>query len=546
MKTLASIIIIVTFLAFDFYPQQKSTITFKVVLQKPIPENESVFIMGDFNAWDPGNMGYGNSGWELAIELKKDSTGIFSTTQEFDLGDTMKYLYTRGSHYSTEYSFDGRQRNDRQIVAEKSKTIVDTIETWRDYYLTEVKNVILIPLEKQSPEKMVMDGKPRTNYGSLLYDEEMRNTFASGYRISNTINKIPPNLSDIISFPFVISDAPDNSIIIIAGKREHSNKWSIFVDKNNDNGIDESEFVSEALEKTDTTLKKEDTLKVAYDKLIDDKIEIDTVTFIVGSYSKPLLDQYRSSSREDAPVIVYGLFFDLREGTFLEGDKEFKISVFNILPGSSYGFKSFFMMAIDLNNDDKYDFSKGSLENIQVYKESIDKPINLDDVDINILDIDNHGNWIKVFVSEKIKTEVRSTIPGNPAPEWEGISLTGENVSSKSLSGKYILLDFWATWCKPCVEELKNIKQAHKDFANNELKIVGILIDENKEKVQSFIVSNQISWLQIFDSSSTIKNKFSVNGIPDPILISPDGKIVERGQTLRGSNLYETLKKYLE
>jgi hypothetical protein len=265
MKIITSILITLLFqflLSTDnFCQQEKVVITFNAVLINPIPETESVFIMGDFNAWDPGNMGYGNSGWELAIELKKNSTGIFSTTQEFDLGDTVKYLYTRGSHYSTEYSLDGRQRNERQLVAEKSKTIVDTIETWRDYYLTEVKNVIVIPLEKQSPEKMVMDGKPRTNYGSLLYDQEMRNTFASGYRISNQINKIPPNLSDTISFPFVISNAPDNSIIIIAGKRENSNRWSIFVDKNNDNEIDESEFISDALEKTDTTLKREDTLK---------------------------------------------------------------------------------------------------------------------------------------------------------------------------------------------------------------------------------------------------------------------------------------------
>jgi thiol-disulfide isomerase/thioredoxin len=502
--------------------------------------------MGDFNAWDPGNMGYGNSGWELAIELKKDSTGIFSTTQEFDYGDTIKYLYTRGSHYSTEYSFDGKQRNKRNIVVKKNETIIDTIETWRDYYLTETKNVILVPLQKQSPEKMIMDGKPRTNFGSLLYDEEMRNTFAKGYRISNHINKIPSDLTDTISFPFVISDAPDNSIIILAGKRENSNEWSIFVDKNNDNEIDESEFIFEALEKTDTTLKREDTLEVAYDKLVDDKIKIDTVTFIVGSYSKPLLDQYRSSLREDAPVLTYGLYFDLREGIFLEGDKEFKISVSNIPPGSSYGFKSFFILAIDLNNDDKYDFSKGSLENIQVYKESMGKPINLGDVDINILDIDNDGNWIKVFASEKIKTEIRNTTPGNPAPEWEGVSLTGEKVSNTSKGGKFILLDFWATWCKPCIEELKNIKTAHQDFSVDKLEIIGILVDEDKEKVQSFIVNNQITWLQIFDDASTIKNKFSINGIPDPILISPDGKIVERGQTLRGSNLYETLKKYLE
>ena len=546
MKTIASIIIIIAFLALDFYPQQKITITFKVVEPNSIPKTESVFIMGDFNAWDPGNAGYGNSGWELAKELQKDSTGIFSTTQEFDLGDTVKYLYTRGSHYSTEYSFDGKQRNKRNIIVKKNATIIDTIETWRDYYLAETKNVILVPLEKQNPEKMIMDGKPRTNFGSLLYDEEMRSTFAKGYRISNHINKIPPDLTDTISFPFVISDAPDNSIIILAGKRENSNKWSIFIDKNNDNEIDESEFVAEALEKTDTTVKREDTLKVTYDKLINDKIEIDTVTFIVGSYSKPLLDQYRSSLREDAPVMVYGLYFDLREGVLLEGDKEFKISVSNVLTGSFYSFKSFFILAIDLNNDDKYDFSSGSLENIQVYKESIDKPINLGDVDLNILDVDNYGNWIKFFVSEKIKTEIRDTTPGNPAPEWEGKSLTSKNVSSQSLREKYVLLDFWATWCKPCVEEIKNIKLVHQTFSADKLEIIGVLVDEDIEKVQHFIDKNKITWLQIFDGASTIKSKFSVNGIPDPILVSPNGMIVERGQSLRGSSLNETLKKHLE
>lgn len=526
--------------------QEKVAITFKVVLPNSIPETESVFIMGDFNAWDPGNMGYGNSGWELAIELKKDSLGIFSNTQEFDSGDTVKYLYTRGSNYSVEFSLDGKRRIERQIVADANKTIIDTIETWRDQYLSEVKKAITIPLVKQNPKKMVMDGKPRTNYGSLLYDEEMRNTFAKGYRISNHINKIPPNLSDTISFPFVISDAPDNSIITLAGKRGNSNKWSIFVDKNNDNEIDDSEFISEALEKTDTTEKREDTLRVVYDKLLNDKIEIDTVTFIVGSYSKPLLEHYRSSLREDAPVLVYGLYFDLREGVLLEGGKEFKISVSNILTGSFYGFKSFFILAIDLNDDDKYDFSSGSLENIQVYNESIDKPINLGEFSINILDIDNYGNWIKVFVADNNQSEIKSTTPGNPAPKWEAQTLTGEQISSQSLKGKYVLLDFWASWCKPCVEELKSIKTAHQDFSVDKLEIIGILVDEDKEKVQKFIDINQITWLQILDSADIIKNMFSVEGIPDPVLISPEGIIIERGQSLRGSNFGETLRKHIQ
>lgn len=540
-------ILIIFIFAFTALSQQeKVAITFKVVLPNSIPETESVFIMGNFNAWDPGNMGYGNTGWELAIELKKDSLGIYSNIQVFESGDTVKYLYTRGSNFSVEYSSDGKRRVERQIVADANKTIIDTIESWRDQYLGKVKKIITIPLAKQNPEKMVMDGKPRTNYGSLLYDEEMRNTFAKGYRISNHINKIPQNLSDTISFPFVISDAPDNSIIILAGKRGSSNKWSIFVDKNNDNEIDDSEFISEALEKTDTTEKREDTLRVAYDELLNDKIEIDTVTFIVGSYSKPLLDQYRSSLRDDAPVMVYGLYFDLREGVLLEGGKEFKISVSNILTGSFYGFKSFFILAIDLNDDDKYDFSSGSLENIQIYKESIDKPISLGEFSINILDIDNYGNWIKVFVANNNQTQLKSTTPGNPAPKWQGQTLTGEQMNSQSLKGKYVLLDFWASWCKPCIEELKNIKQANEDYSNNKLEIVGILIDEKMEKVQNIIDIYQITWLQILDSADIIKNKFSVEGIPDPVLISPEGIIIERGQSLRGVNLSETLRKYIQ
>lgn len=124
--------------------------------------------------------------------------------------------------------------------------------------------------------------------------------------------------------------------------------------------------------------------------------------------------------------------------------------------------------------------------------------------------------------------------------------MTGETISSQSLNGKYILLDFWATWCKPCLEEIKNIKSAYQDFFADKLQIVGILIDENKEKVQSFMDKNQINWLQIFDDASIIKNKFSVKGIPDPILISPDGLIIERGPSLRGLNLGAMLKKYLE
>jgi len=548
MKTFTfSLVVFLCFIFKDSFSQQeKVSITFKVISLVQISEDESIFIMGNFNAWDPGNDGYGNSGWELAIKLQKDSSGVFSTVQQFNPSDTIKYLFTRGSHYSIEFSSEGKKRNERTIIADKDKSVIDTIDNWRDFYLSAAKIPNIISFNKTCPDKIIREGKPQKTFGTLLYDSEMRNTFASGYRIYNKVKKIPPGLSDTISFPFVISDAPDNSILVLAGKRKPYNKWAIFIDKNNDNEIDDSEFVYEALENTDTLKMREDSVIVTYDNLVSDKIEKDSLVFIISSYNKPILDHYKSCLREGTPVLAYSLYYDLREGVLDYNNNLVRIGILPLYVGHNFRLKNYFTLFVDINEDTLFDMSKGSPEYFEVYNELIDKPINLGDFSLNIIDVDNHGNWLKVFVSDNTKSEIRNTTVGNQAPDWEGTALTGENISSQSLKGKYILLDFWATWCKPCTEEIKNIKLAHQTFSKENLEIIGVLIDENKEKVQLFIDKNQIDWLQIYDQESIIKNLFSVKGIPDPILISPEGIIIERGQSLRGSNLEMTLSKYLK
>lgn len=274
-----------------------------------------------------------------------------------------------------------------KAAVDANKTVIDTVETWRDYFLSEVKKVIYIPFEKQKPEKIIRNGKPWTSDGSLLYDEGMRNTFESGYRISNHINKIPPNLKDTISFPFVISDAPDNSIIVFAGKRNTSNKWAIFVDQNNDNEIENSEFVFEALEITDTTKHKQDTINVTYDNLVNGYIKKDTIVFIISSYNKPILDNYKSCLREDAPILGYSLFSDLREGILQYNNNNIRLGALLFYTGHNYGFKYWFNLLIDFNDDNIFDMSNGSSENIEIYNESIDKSVNLGAFALNIIDI---------------------------------------------------------------------------------------------------------------------------------------------------------------
>ena len=91
------------------------------------------------------------------------------------------------------------------------------------------------------------------------------------------------------------------------------------------------------------------------------------------------------------------------------------------------------------------------------------------------------------------------------------------------MNGRVVLVDFWATWCGPCNEELPQIKQISKDFAGQPLIILSISSDEDAQTWKDFIQKNGMTWPQYRDTSHRLSQLFQVEGIPSYFTIDSDG-----------------------
>jgi thiol-disulfide isomerase/thioredoxin len=149
-----------------------------------------------------------------------------------------------------------------------------------------------------------------------------------------------------------------------------------------------------------------------------------------------------------------------------------------------------------------------------------------------------------------IKDKYYGIIPGKIIPEYQIPSLTknGETISKKSMLGKIYLIDFWATWCGPCLSEMPYLHDAYIKYSSKGLEILSIAFDQ-KDNVEKFRSEKwRLPWLNsvVEDGfSSQIAKSFSISGIPKPILVSKDGKIIAVDEELRGDKLNKTLEKYI-
>ncbi len=109
--------------------------------------------------------------------------------------------------------------------------------------------------------------------------------------------------------------------------------------------------------------------------------------------------------------------------------------------------------------------------------------------------------------------------------------------------GKYILVDFWASWCGPCREEIPHLKDLWYEFKGDNFDIVGAPVFDKPENTQEAVDEFKIPWKQILSVPESVPEAYGFNYIPYIILISPDGTILERD--LRGEAVREAVKKYL-
>ncbi|GEP90807.1 Peroxiredoxin [Chitinophaga terrae (ex Kim and Jung 2007)] len=141
----------------------------------------------------------------------------------------------------------------------------------------------------------------------------------------------------------------------------------------------------------------------------------------------------------------------------------------------------------------------------------------------------------------------RKTAVGQQAMDFEQMDVNGKKVTLSSLKGRYVLLDFWASWCGPCRAENPNVLKAYNKFKDKHLEILAVSLDQNKANWLSAIEKDAMPWIHVSDLKgwkNEVAAQYGIRSIPQNLLIGPDGRIIAKN--LRGSALEKKLSEILE
>ncbi|MCE9534575.1 MAG: TlpA family protein disulfide reductase [Planctomycetes bacterium] len=117
--------------------------------------------------------------------------------------------------------------------------------------------------------------------------------------------------------------------------------------------------------------------------------------------------------------------------------------------------------------------------------------------------------------------------PGQTAPEISGSGVDGKSIRLSEFKGKVVLVDFWATWCGPCVREIPHERDMLNKFKGRPFAILGVSVDK-REDLQRFLASDNLPWPNILDEGHKIASNWKVESYPTFVLIDHQGNIRQR------------------
>lgn len=321
----------------------------------------------------------------------------------------------------------------------------------------------------------------------------------------------------------------DDTVLMVAGIRKKDKKVVTFVDANRDKSIaDEKESLL-----TDTSF-----LAVKNLEYFDGKKIVRTDFYLRPVVSEMHIEVEGMATGKikpfDDPSVV--VMANYRYGRLNKDNEIYKFALFNYLQGK-YDKETSFMVAVPLNKE----FPD---PRFGIIFHKIGDFFYLGDKRYKFLDVSEDGSNITIeqvpYKGKKIGNE-----EGYFAYNIEGNDILTTNLFNLSNSHKYILLDFWGTWCGPCVATIPKLKLLNTDRERYNLEIVSIACQDDLKKVKQAVMSKAITWTNLFDDTvnNNIESKYRVSAFPTFILIGPDGKILKRGSS---ENALDEIKNFLE
>ncbi|HYM13599.1 MAG TPA: TlpA disulfide reductase family protein, partial [Bryobacterales bacterium] len=117
---------------------------------------------------------------------------------------------------------------------------------------------------------------------------------------------------------------------------------------------------------------------------------------------------------------------------------------------------------------------------------------------------------------------------GDQAPEFSLMSESGQPIQLKDFHGKFLILNFWATWCPPCVEELPSLERFHSQFASRGVVVLGVSEDEDRAAYEQFLQKAGVQFQTVRDPNRKVSHLYGTFKYPETYFIDGNGKVVQK------------------